>query len=55
MAVVLHLDGFAAIGQRYDVTRHVVDIVSRILLHEGIEVAVAHLILIGQVDTELVD
>ena len=54
VTVVLHLDGLTTVGERNGLTRHIVNVIGRILLHEGIEVTVAHLVLVGQVKTELV-
>ena len=54
VTVVLHLDGLTAVGERNGLTRHIVNVIGRILLHEGIEVTVAHLVLVGQVKTELI-
>ena len=55
VAVVLDLDGGALVGKGHYLARGVVDVLSRQTVHVGIEIARAHLVLIGQVDTELIE
>ena len=55
MTVILDGDGVAVVGKGLQLARFVADVLCGKTVHVGIEVALARLVLIGQIDAELVE